>query len=172
MGPFVKPVVLVLFLLTSLGSAPAALAAKPTRTVIEPPDPFVIPTGLGCAFDVGVAPIGWQAITEFDDGRTVRIGHADISMTNLDTGASYLQISRYRDVETYDPVTNDALVQVSGRIFWNLWPGDRGPFGVIGEPGAVFGTVGNVTVTFDLDTELVTSFSLDGQATDICSELS
>ena len=36
----------------------------------------------------------------------------------------------------------------------------------------MFGTVGNTRAIFDLDTELVTSFSLLGQATDICAILS
>ena len=171
MRRYVRPLVVLVFLLTMFGFAPAAMAAKPTRTVIQTPDPFVMPAGLGCAFDVLSTPIGWQAVSEFDDGRTLTIGHADITMTNLDTGATYLQMSTYREVAIYDPGTNDILLEISGRIFWNLYPGDQGPSGVIGEPGAVFGTVGNVTAVLDLDTGLFTSFSLEGTTTDICAEL-
>ena len=174
MRGFVRPVVLMVFLLTIFGLAPAVLAAKPTRTLVEFSDPWVFPAGLGCAFDVGAVPSDGArgAITDFGDGVTATVGHGNGTFTNLDTGASYFQMSRYRAIETYDPVTNDVVIQLSGRVWFNLYPGDQGPFGLVDEPGALLSIQGQVAYTFDLDTELVTSFSLDGQATDICALLS
>lgn len=176
MRPFVKPVVLVLFLLTTVGLAPAVLAAKPTRIVDEgPTDPFVIPAGENCEFDVGFvgSDNAGGATIDFGDGRLAAFGHGEPTFTNLDTGAVYDDwTSQYRTLETYEPVTNEVIGQTSGRIWTTFWPGDAGPSGVVGEAGAFFGFVGNVEITMDADTFVFTSFSLDGTATDICAELS
>jgi hypothetical protein len=154
----------------ALIAAPAGVAAKPSRTVLPVPDPFVIPAGLGCSFDVGVAPIGSQAITEFDDGHIARTANADITMTNLEGTSSYVQRSNYHLTETY-PDANTVLLEVSGRIFIQFFPGDVGPFGEVGEPGAMYAFVGTVSATIDLDTELYTSFSYEGTVTDLCAAL-
>jgi hypothetical protein len=60
----------------------------------------------------------------------------------------------------------------SGRFFIFLFPGDQGPSGEVGYPGALFGVVGDARGTVDPDTGVVTSFSLDGQTTDLCALLS
>jgi hypothetical protein len=136
-------------------------------------EPIVIPAGFGCAFDVGVDPSVKEGNThEFGNGRFAEIGHADITLTNLETGSSYLQKSRYRLLEIYDPVTNDVFVQVSGRRFQGFRPGDQGPSGVVGEPGLLLAVVGNQTFAVDLDTELITAYSLTGTTTDICALIS
>ena len=176
MRPFVKPVVLVLFLLTTFALAPAVLAARPTRTVDEgPSDPFVIPAGFGCAFDVGFvgSDNAGGATIDFGDGRIATFGHGEPTFTNLETGAVYDDwTSQYRSLDTYDPVTNTSLFEVHGRFWAYFFPGDQGPFGLVGEPGAFFGTVGHVTLTVDAATGVFTSYSLNGQTTDICAELS
>jgi hypothetical protein len=47
---------------TALIAVPTSLGGKPVRTIIPAPEPFVIPAGFGCPFDVRSAPIGTQAI--------------------------------------------------------------------------------------------------------------
>lgn len=155
----------------TLFSAPSC--HRKSSVVTGPADPFVIPAGFACAFDVGVvySDTGHGAITDFGDGGTAIFGVGEATITNLDTGAFYVQRSRVRALETYDPVANDVLVQVSGRFYFFLVPGDQGPSGVVGEPGVLF-SIGSITYTYDIDTDFVTSTSLVGQATDICEEIS
>ncbi len=156
-----------------LVSIPTALAAKPSRTVITDFAPFTIPAGLGCAFDVGGEPSDGarQKVTVFSDGRTVTHGHAEPTLRNLETGASFVQRSRYKSTAIYDPESNVVFEDVSGRIYIQFFPGDQGPNGVVGEPGALLAVSGHVTLAFDLDTFLFVSFSLDGHATDLCALL-
>jgi hypothetical protein len=168
------PGVLAVVALLVLIAVPAALGAKPTRTVVGS-EPFVVPAGFGCSFDLGIDPDekSGQAITEFSDGRIQIIGHGTATVTNLETGDSFVQRSRYREIDTYDPVANDLLIEITGRYLLGLFPGDQGPFGEVGENGGAFRVIGHQTFTVDLDSdELVTSYSLNGQATDICPLIS
>jgi hypothetical protein len=168
---------LKLMLLAAIAGAalvvvPIGLSAKPVRTVTTP-GPFVIPAGFGCAFDVGITPNGPNGaprvtVTEFSDGRTVTVDRADPTLTNLDTGTSYFQRSAFAETDTYDPETNTILDVTSGRWFENFFPGDQGPFGEVGENGALFAVVGHAQLTVDLDTGRITSFSYVGTVTDLC----
>jgi hypothetical protein len=137
-------------------------------------EPLLIPAGSGCSFDVGVEPDddARQAIMEFSDGRLQVIGHANPTLTNLETDDSLVQRSRYRVTQTYDSEANDLLLTINGRVFFSFVPDDRGPVGTVGEPGAFFSVIGRQSVTFDLDTGLVSAYSLDGRAGEICSLLS
>jgi hypothetical protein len=151
---------------------PIGLSAKPVRTVTTP-GPGVFPAGFGCAFDVGILPNGPNGaprvtVTEFSDGRTVTVVNADPKLTNLDTGTSYVHRSTFTATDTYDPETNTILEVASGRSLLNLFPGDQGPFGEVGENGALFAMVGHSQLTFDLDTGQITSFSYVGTVTDVC----
>ena len=111
-------------------------------------------------------------VTSFSDGRFMVIGHGDITFTNLDEEASYEQKSRYQFTDVYDEATNTIFSEGAGRFYVVLWPGDQGPFGEVGENGALYSIVGSVSYTLDLDTFLVTSFELSaGTATDICAIL-
>jgi hypothetical protein len=115
--------------------------------------------GLGCAFDVGGQPEGRQAITEFSDGRVQTIGHGTILLTNLETGDSFTQVSRYKETDT--PLgADELLIEISGRIFISFFPGDQGPFGEVGEPGLLLSVIGHQRITLDLDTFAFTSYSL------------
>jgi hypothetical protein len=157
----------------ALISVPSAVGAKPTRTLIEA-ESFVIPAGFGCAFDVEeqVQEGTTVVVTEFSDGRVVTHGNSEPTLVNLDTGTSFVQRTRATVTETYDAEMNDLLVEISGRIFISLFPGDQGPVGEIGENGALLAVVGHQHLTVDLDTDVITSYSLDGQATDLCALLS
>jgi hypothetical protein len=150
-----------------------AIAGKPTRTVIEPTG-VLIPAGFGCSFDVEGQPDedAWSAITEFEDGRIQIISNAKPTLTNLDTGESIVHHSSYKQTLSYDPIGNDFLIELSGRIFAQFFPGEEGPFGEVGEDGALLSLAGYFQATWDLDTELYTSFSMDGKVTDLCTLLS
>jgi hypothetical protein len=156
----------------ALVAVPTGLGAKPVRTVITL-EPSVIPAGFGCAFGVAVLPNGPNGVprvtvTDFSDGRTVTQVNADPTLTNLDTGTSIVHGSRFTETDTYDPETNDIFSVASGTLLLNLYPGDQGPFGEVGENGALFAVVGTNQLTFDLDTGQVTSFSYVGTVTDVC----
>jgi hypothetical protein len=152
-------------------AVPTALAAKPVRTVITL-GTTVIPAGFGCAFDVGVLHTSDWRITEFSDGRTVAHVNEDATLTNLDTGTSYVQRARFTETDTYDPVSNDVLIAQSGLFAADFFPGDQGPFGAVGDNGAIFAFVGQIKATLDLDTNQVTSFSYAGTVTeDVCQLL-
>jgi hypothetical protein len=154
----------------ALVAAPMSVAASPVRIVITP-GPFVFPAGFGCAFDVGVLPNSPTKITEFSDGRTVTQVTAEPTLTNLDTGTSYIQRRRFTGTDTIDPETNVDFSTTNGRFLVNFFPGDRGPFGVVGENGALLVFVGNVHPTADLNTGQITSFSYVGTVTDVCAIL-
>lgn len=168
--------VLLVVLLTclSLMLAATASAARPTRTVSTPGD-RVIPAGLGCAFDVAFDPDPTYRLarTEFSDGRVMLIGNGDVTLTNLETGASLAWQNDYQRTETYDAATNDLLIANSGRIALAYWPGDVDQHGqVVGENGAYYGFVGHLQAILDLDREAFTSATLRGWAIDLCAALS
>lgn len=148
----------------ALVAVPTAMGAKPIRTVISPLPPIALPAGLGCSFplDGQPDPKAQQTIMEFSDGRIVTFGHANATLTNLDTGASILWRSRYRLSDNSG----------RGRFFFLFFPGDEGPLGEVGENGALLGLVGHFQWTADPLTDVITSFTLNGQATDICALLS
>jgi hypothetical protein len=154
----------------ALIAVPTGLGAKPIRTV-DIPGPRVNPAGLGCAFDVAVLPNDVTRIVEFSSGRVAVHVNAEPTFTNLDTRTSYVQRSRFNGTDIYEPETNDVLSVTSGRFVMNLYPGDQGPFGEVGENGALFAMVGTVYTTFDLDSELVTFFSYEGTVFDLCEAL-
>ena len=157
-------------------SSGPAQAAKPTRIVLPPKnDSFVVPAGLGCAFDVQVRrddPEAHVTTTIFDDGRVMTQGHATPTLVNLDSGLSLDHDSNYRSVLTLDPDSPVAHVVINGTFYISVWPGDDGPFGVVVEPGAMFSLTGHVTFDIELPSEVITSFTLNGTATDLCAPLS
>jgi hypothetical protein len=155
-----------------LGPAEPVAAERPDRIVISP-DGFVLPAGFGCSFAVSGTPDprARQTFTTFSDGRFQTVGHATPTFTNLDTGATYVQRSRYHAIDTYDPVTNVIVAEVSGRVFVIFFPGDVGPDGLVGQPGQFVGFVGHLRLTIDPETSSITSFEHTGASTDICAEL-
>jgi hypothetical protein len=166
--------VAIIVVALALIAVPTALGAKPIRTHIPFTEPIFLPAGVGCAFPVRGQPgEGSRAmITEFSDGRVQTIDWAQANLTNLETGETILWRSRFLIRETIDPGTNELVSVASGRHFNILSPGDPGPSGEVGEPGALLGVVGRERITFDLDTGVITSYSLNGQATDLCALLS
>jgi len=149
--------------------APAPAATPPIRIPNPIPGPFVMPAGFGCSFDVLASPEGKSYITEFDDRRMV-ISNAYVTFTNLDSGTTYVQHSTYKVTETLLDADRLGIV-ADGRIFFQLYPGDSGPFGTVGGDGALYLMEGTSTSTLDLGTFILTSFSFKGTATDLCALL-
>jgi hypothetical protein len=119
----------------------------------------------GCGFDLHV-----QA-THLPDVARAPIGSGDITFTNLETGATYLQHSRYTDTETVDPVTGNVHGKIVGRIWFELYPGDQGPAGLVQEPGLDLLFSGTLEFTLDPETNVITAFSLNGTYKDLCALL-
>ena len=163
-----------LVVLVALLALPVAEGAKPIRVVFGPGAPDVFPAGLGCSFDVGRAidpDSSFGIDTSFSDGRFTRVAHANVTFTNLDTGTSYFQKSRFQETDVYDEATNTVFSEASGRFYTQFYPGDQGPFGEVGENGALYLFDGSNSITFDPDTEVYASFSYTGTVTDLCAIL-
>ena len=121
---FVVAVVLALVV-----AAPAAAATPPTRTVFEP-NPFVIPAGQGCSFDVrGVPTSGFAALTVYSENEWRKSVHVKVTLENMDTGATYSVNNTWTELNIYDPATNILVVTTSGQSVTEFWPGDVSPFG-------------------------------------------
>lgn len=153
--------------------APGVNAAKPVRTPVSP-SPLVLPAGLGCAFDVELAAAeGYrQTSFEFSDGRLLYSTNGSSTVTNLDDPSLSTEVRERGTVEfVYDEQANDFAVTASGQSIFYFFPGDQGPFGLVGANGGLFRIVGHVSETWDLDTDTITSFSYSGQAIDLCAEI-
>lgn len=166
---------IIVVALALLAVPTTALGAKPIRTVTEPKG-FVAPAGTYCSFGVEGQPDenARRTITQFSDGRIQTIGHAQTTLTNRATGDSFVQVSRYKETQTFDPEANEVLVETSGRFFigFEEWEADKGPLGEVGEDGMLASVIGHEQYTLHPDTGVITSYSLDGRATDICALLS
>jgi len=163
--------VLALMLALVAVAAVPALAAKPVREQLST-DPTVLDAGSGCAFPVEFRPHAGARFTrtEFTD-RVVIQGNARTTLTNLESGASVEANDFSRYSERYDAQANDVLIEVSGQAILYFFPGDQGPEGEVGENGALYAVVGHAEETLDLDQNLITSFTLRGQAKELCSLL-
>jgi hypothetical protein len=136
------------------------LVIVPSASAVEPD---VIPAGLGCSFDV--------LIREDHVAFGAHFGSGDVTLTNGDTEASILSKSRYVTTATPDPATNSVTETFLGRRIYQFYPGDRGPGGVVGAPGALLRIDGFVQLTTDLATDAYTAFSFRGRVTDLCAAL-
>jgi len=156
--------------LVSIAAVPA-LAAKPVRKQLST-EPTVLDAGSGCAFPVEFRPQAGSRFTrtEFTD-RMVIQSSARLTLTNLKSGASVEAKDSARYSERYDAQANDVLIEISGQTILYFFPGDQGPEGEVGENGALYAVMGHVQETLDLDQDLITSFSLQGQAKELCSLL-
>jgi hypothetical protein len=155
-------------------AAPVAQAAKPVRTVLEPTNPFVVPAGQGCAFDVLWSPHAGlrRQITEFADGRVVTNANGEATLTNLETSATFEHLVRFHALDTYAASTNSIVSTVDGQVMIAFWPGDQGPYGVVGASGATLRFTGHVETTIDADTFAITQFRSSGRILDVCAVLS
>jgi hypothetical protein len=172
--PTMKPLLAVLgawVLMVAL--TPGVSAAKPERTVLVPPDPFVLPAGLGCAFDVFIEPHDDLRIMNFafDDGRSVLIEQGTATISNVESGASFEHHPAFHEIDTVDASTNEIVVVSHGRVAIPFFPGDMGPNGVVSEPGLFLRFIGSTQARIDADTFVVTEFSFVGSYIDICAQI-
>lgn len=171
-GAIMVPV-LVMVLLVSM---PSVQAAPPTRTVFEA-EGFELRAGQGCSFKVAIAPADDAPLlteTVFSDGDAmVQIRDGFIRLTNVKTGESIVHHSQYRTMWTFDALTDQIHAEDDGTAMWWFFPGDVGPYGVVGKPGLFLSLTGQVDTTWDPNTGLITSFDLDGRInSDLCALLS
>ena len=148
------------------------MAAKPIRTQLST-EPTLHDAGFACSFAVELRPQEGSRFTrtEFTDGTVTIHSSARQTVTNTESGASIEAKDFGKYTERYDEEANDLLIEVSGQTILYFFPGDQGPEGEVGENGALYSVVGHVQETLDLDQDLITSFSLRGQATELCSLL-
>jgi hypothetical protein len=159
-------------------AAPAAAATPPApvptpiRTVHNNLQPFVIPAGYACAFDVEGRPDwGFSARTTFQDGHTLSSVRAHGAYVNVATGAEYPTADNFRAIDRIDPVTNIDTVVLNGMAADSFLPGDDGPFGLVTE-ASFYDFVGTVWFKYNLNTGQQTDFHFVGTVTDICAALS
>jgi hypothetical protein len=157
--------------LALLAAAPAA-AAQPTRTVYALHG-FTIPAGGGCDFAVEGHPAwGFQAKTEFSDGRVQYSVRAHGWYQNADTGATYWVEDNWRDVDTFDPGTTIVHSTVNGQATYTFYPGDQGPYGLV-DHVVMYHIVGTTQATWDSSTYQTYAFSwTGGTITNVCAALS
>jgi hypothetical protein len=168
----------VLALVLALAAAAPAAASEPTYVRHGGYSAWDLPAGTACAFDVEGSPdnvtmaygvgIRWDR----SDGTVVRFTRAKGAYVNLETGARYPSEDTYRDVSTYDAATGILVGSESGPSTWSFLPGDQGPFGVVGEHGALYHFIGTISYTYDLNVFQVLRFSFTGSVEDVCTALS
>jgi len=153
-------------------AAPAAFAGKPVKTPGVIPAAEVISAGFGCSFDVLWHPNEGAIIDfEFDGGRQARIANGDVTLTNLETGKTFIHEARYHGTYTVDPTTNEVEIVTNGAFIISFYPGDAGPYGEVAELGMLLRFVGNTRITVDLETLAYADFSYAGTMTDVCALL-
>jgi hypothetical protein len=152
--------------------APAVGAGKPVRTPL-PAEPLALDAGSSCRFDVVLTPQAGTRITqtEFDDGRVVIKTNGSSNVANADTGAEVTVRDHSTVTNVLDADANDLHIEASGQTIFYFFPGDQGPFGEVGPNGGLFHVTGHVEEIWDLDTDVVTAFSLNGRATELCSRI-
>ena len=157
----------------TLATAPMVAAAKPDKLVLGTPGPIVNPAGAPCAFVVNFDPIEIKrTIFTFDNGTEFVKLKGYGTLSNPESGASFLHHVVMHQVTTFDPAANEYLVVYQGQFGIRFYAGDVGPWGVVEAPGLFLRITGRAEQTFDGDTFAPTSFSYTGTFTDICSVLS
>ena len=161
----------VALVLALVVAAPAA-AAQPTRTVY-PLDPFTLPAGTACAFDVEGEPTGgFIAETDFSDGTVQLSVRARGAYVNTATGVRFPTLDTFRDISRFDDATGSIVGVENGGTTWYFLPGEVGPFGVVQYPGALYHFVGTVSYTYDTNANRSARFAYTGTVTDVCAALS
>jgi hypothetical protein len=171
-----RALVFTTLLFVSLTPMPNAFGTQPYREQVRgvdrgPSEPFTIPAGVFCPFDIGVQVEGKGTSWLFDDGSEAYSNIATQTLTNLERDTSLVHRSTYHQKITFNHLDGTALDQVYGTYIAAFFEGDQGPEGEVGSGGALYFLVGHASFSYDAD-DVVTSFSIDGQATDACQLLS
>jgi hypothetical protein len=158
-----------------------AMAAKPYREPIRSPVGAVGGVGDGGAFVVPASqnPCGFRELVEFEvigvswvfsDGHVVEVNVATITITNLETGTSYVQTSDYR-ISTTVEADGSEFVVIDGSRWMGFLEGDQGPEGLVGRGGAEYFVTGHQTFVYDPKEDVITSYEVDGLVIDVCQVL-
>jgi hypothetical protein len=142
----------------------AGIALTAAAPVLADHSAFIPADENGCGFDILAKADHLPGVAR------APIGSGDITFTNLETGASYLQHSRYTADVTFDASTKSYHITITGRIWTQLYPGEPGPNGVVEEPGLELLTDGVLEYTLNRK-GVVTAFSLHGTYQDLCALL-
>jgi hypothetical protein len=164
--------VVIALALALLWAAPAA-AAKPTRTVLHPIGGSH-PAGQGCAFEISYvdAPGARIIVTDFSDGREASDVHAIATLTNDDTGATFVHKAFFHDVSWFDAADGVWRGMTDGQVVVWFFPGDVGPYGIVGGDGLALRFEGTVWSTWDPNANAITEFAYRGTVTNVCALLS
>jgi hypothetical protein len=153
-------------------AAPAA-AVQPTRSLFHLTS-GLHPAGHGCAFDISYvdAPGARVAVTDFSDGRETADMHAVATLTNDETGATFVHKAFFHDVSWLDAAGGVYRGMTNGQsVIW-FNPGDIGPDGVVGADGLALRIEGTLWYAADATTFAITEFSYAGTLTNVCDLLS
>lgn len=158
---------LAVALLGLIVGSTAALGAKPDRSPYNP-GPLDLPAGFACPFDIRIETVSGELTeTIFSNGSVHYTGSRHERVTNLDTGASVTVPTSGRARFTF-PDDGVVRFQASGRTLFYFFPGDVGPFGPVGDNGALYYVQGGVDEILEGDDFVVTSFEWGGRATELC----
>lgn len=151
--------------------APGALAGKPHREKVPIGSSAELPAGAACPASIAPDGVrieliaGNQAMTTFDNGRTVWSGtHVD-RFTNIATGRS-VEIALegvMRDVPQEDGTSH---ASGNGQLGFIFFPGDAGPGDT--STGRIFLFTGAIRLVFD-SWFAVTEFESAGKMQDVCA---
>jgi len=162
----------IALILAVVWAAPAA-AAQPTRTVSHPTGGSH-PAGQGCAFDISYvdAPGSRITVTDFSDGREAADVHAVATLTNDETGATFVHKAFFHDVSWFDAADGVYRDVTHGQFVVWFFPGDVGPYGIVGADGLSLRIEGTVWSAWGPNANAITEFAYVGTVTNVCALLS
>ena len=105
----------------------------------------------------------------YSDGREVSVSNARINITNVESGASYLQTSNYHRTITTRPDGTQLWV-IDGSRWMDFFEGEPGPYGTVGPGGHEYFVSGHQEIVVD-SKEHILEYSVSGQVLDACEIL-
>jgi hypothetical protein len=162
------PLAAVTLVLSLVLVAPAS-ADPPPRTPIPLPDPFVLPGGEFCNFDVRVTYTNINEVfttrTNPDGSTTFRVtGSAFATVTNVSTGKSLQFNISGPGTQTVFPDGTSVTDAHGPNLFWTTRTNS-----FAGVPFLAYST-GHVTFTLDPSGKTI-AYSVSGRRTDVCAAL-
>jgi predicted ATPase len=124
----------------------------------------------------GALLIGTYRDDEVGGAHPLRVVVGDLAtvatLTNDDTGATFVHKAFFHDVNWLDAANGVYRGMTNGQsVFW-FFPGDVGPYGIVGADGLALRIEGTVLYAVDATTFAVTEFAFKGTVTNVCTLLS
>ena len=166
-------IAVVLAVLWAAPTAVSVAAAQPNRTVSYPTG-GLHPAGEGCSFDISYVdtPGSRITVTDFSDGTEMVDAHAIATLTNDETGATFVHKAFFHDVSSFDPATGLYTGMTNGQVVNWFYPGDVSPYGIVGPDGLALRFEGTIWYTWDSNANALTQFSYVGTVQNVCDLLS